>query len=1049
MPPALHMRASAAFAPNNPISDPAAMHLQTSTRDLVGDDTRLDALPCREGRPDSLAFSGKLYGRAPQLEDLAASHALARVGRPSLLLVTGGSGVGKTALVLEARRSVFPATACFLHGKFDQYERDTPYSGILAACKGLVQQLPTTADRDCQREQIQAAVAPHGQLLVDVLPELAPLLGPQPPLPDLPPNEHENRFRQVFRRFIGVFARQQNPLILFVDDLQWADPASLHLIQTLLTDERQLHLAIIGAYRDNEVTGSHPLLQTVAELRAAKLPVQTIALAPLAATDLRQWCMELLDTDREQAQLLSQVLLQKTDGSPFFVRQFLLFCRRQQLLLHDADHGGWQWDLDAISQCEVTDNVADLMARRLGTLNPETRELLSIAACLGDHFDTRTLAQASGHDLGQVMTALCEALLEKLIALKPQPTKSDHAAAPPPGLRCRFLHDRIRQAAYARLTAEEQARIHLRIGNLLLIQRTGRTGSGDIFEIVNHLNAGTAQIHDEEEQLQLAALNLTAGEKAKAAAAYGAATQYLSAGLRILPPAGSGNPTRLHYDLQLALAECAYGNGDFAAAEQAFDDLLTNTQSPLLQAKVYKTKVVLYEHLGNPRQALQCALTGMKLLDFEIKTSPLWWRIVRELLPLKRQLRGKGLARLQDLKPMWDRKMILAMDIAHKAIPAAYFLDTRLVILLSLQMSALSLRHGHTNSTPVAFATLGVLWGSFLGDYQNGARIGEIALRLSEHPAYRDVRCKTNFIVGNYIAGWSAGSGHALALMQKGVREGVASGETTHLTYCAVNEMLIRFTTGAPLVAILDNNREYEEIFAASRYHEMTSIAHALKQNIDKLRAAEWDGIDASDSGYNEPEYLARIEPQAIRTTLYLFYFHKMVVHTIFNHYDLARQTGAKIARNIEEVLFGSPQTAYFFLYYGISITMRFQSFPLQQRAGYLFALLRYRRKMRRWAASCPGNFRHQSLLLDAETARITGRTTAAATLYDKAIAAAQESGALHHTALANELAAMMHLANHNEPAARRYLAAALDAYQDWGARAKVNQLKATFPHLL
>ncbi len=1047
LPPVPRIRAHPAVTPTNPNHNQAAMPRQTSTCDLADRQTRPIAFPCKEERPTGLSFSDKLYGRAPQLEAMAASQTLARAGRPSLLLVTGGSGVGKTALALEARRSILPATVCFLNGKFDQYERDTPYSGILEACKGLVQQLLAAADRDRRRDQLREAVAPHGQLLVDVLPELAQLLGPQPPLPDLPPHECENRFRQVFKKFITVFARPESPLILFLDDLQWVDPASLHLIQALLTVERKLHLAIIGAYRDNEVAASHPLTQAVADLRAARLPVQTIALTPLAEADLREWCMELLRTDRASAQLLSQVLLQKTDGSPFFVRQFLLFCRQQQFLQHDADRHGWQWDLQAISRCGVTDNVADLMASRIDTLNPETRELLTVAACLGNHFDTRTLAMTSGHELGQVMTALCEALLEKLIAIEPPPTPAV-AGTPPAGLPCRFLHDRIQQAAYARLTDDRRAGLHLHIGNLLLAQWQDEA-TGDIFSIVNHLNIGAALILDDQQRQRLAQLNLAAGEKAKSAAAYAAAFQYLSAGLRTLPPAQSEEAYTLQCDLQLAQAECAYLNGDFASAEQYFDDLLARTQSPMLQARVYKTMVVLYEHQGNPRRSFQCAAAGMRLLGFTIPTLSLWARIIRQLLPLRLQLRGKGLTRLRNLKPMRDQEMILAMDIAHKAIPAAYFLDTRLVIFLSLLMSAMSLRHGHTNSTPVAFATLGVLWGSVLGDYRNGASIGELALKLCRYPGYRDVRCKTNFIVGNYIAGWAAGSGHALELMRKGVQEGVASGETTHLTYCAVNEMLVRFISGAPLPAVLDNYREYEEIFAGSRYNEMTSIAQALKQNIDRLASPAWEGIDASGDGYDEREYLAGIEPQAIKTTVHLFYFHKMVVHTIFNHYELARETGARIARDIEQVLFGSPQTAHFFLYHGIGIAMRFNTFPPLQRARHLFTLLRYRRKMRKWAANCPGSFRHQSLLLDAETARITGRTSAATTLYDRAIAAARASGSLHHAGLANELAGMMHLATRNEPAARRHLAAALDAYREWGALAKVNQLKATFPNLL
>lgn len=1020
----------------------------TNTGDTRSSKTAQDLSPPQEKCLGNLPFPDKLYGRQRQLATLATTYTLARAGQPALTLVSGCSGVGKTALVQEARRTVFTDKTLFICGKFDQYQRNTPCNGILDACKHLVRQLLDSQDHDRLRRQIMAATAPHGQLLVDVIPELEVLIGQQPVLPELPPAESENRFQQVFKKFISHFAQPDKPLIIFLDDLQWADLASLKLLQTLLTDNQKRYFSLVGAYRDNEVAATHPLLQTIDELKAAQSPLHSITLPPLTENDLCQWCMEILHCDRQQAQPLSRLLLTKTDGTPFFVRQFLLFCHHAQLLYHDAGQGTWQWDLDNIAQCAVTDNVADFMARRLDTLRPATGDLLSIAACIGNHFDTNLLTSVSGLDREETMTALCEALIEKLIALAPPPDRNSQTDTTPLGLHCIFLHDRIQQAAYARLNETQRSRLHQQIGNHLLSQWDKEENSGDIFPIVNQLNAGAAHIEEQAQRLRLASFNLVAGDKAKAAAAYNAAAQYLTAGLQVLPPAITKETYTLQFDLRLGLAECDYLNGDFAKAEQAFDNLLSKTQSPMAQAKAYKTKVVLCEHRGDPRQSLQCAITGLRLLGFEIPTTMLWWQIIKQLLPLKYMLRNKGLDRLQNLEPMHDQKRIMAMDILHKAIPAAYFLDTRLVILLSLLMSAMSLRHGHTNSTPVAFATLGVIWGSFLGDYRNGARIGEIARELCQYPDYREVRCKTNFIVGNYIASWSAGSRQALELMRTGVREGVASGETTHLTYSAVNEVLVRFSSGAPLPAVLNNYREYSEIFTGSRYYEMTSIAHALKRNIEKLIAAEWDGIDASSAAHDEKEYLARIEPQEIRTTLYLFYFHKMVFYTIFNHYDLARQTGARIVRDVEEVLFGSPQTAYFLLYYGLSITRGFADLPPHRRAWYLVALRRYQRKMRKWAADCPGNFHHQSLLLEAEIARITGRITTAATLYEKAIAAAGESGFLHHAGLANELAAMMHLANNNETVARHSLAAALSAYQEWGAQAKVNQLKKKFPDL-
>ncbi|MDH3393787.1 MAG: AAA family ATPase, partial [Desulfobulbaceae bacterium] len=622
---------------------------QPSSKTICHLPTTSGAPLCRDDRPDRIIFPDKVFGRQPHLDALSEAYAkYACAGHPTLLLVYGGAGTGKTALVKEARRTVFPGNPFFLHGKFDQYERYTPYNGILRAAKALLEQILTGSDKKNISSRILAAVGLHGKLLTDVLPELELLIGAQPPVSELPPVENEIRFQQVFKKFVTVFAQPTSPLVIFFDDLQWVDQASLNLIQKLLANDRPHHFMIIGAYRDNEVTPPHPLLQTIAELKDAQLPVQTLAVEPLSETYLNKWCMEIFATGQDQTLPLTRTLLKKTDGNPFFARQFLLFCHRADLLSFNAKGGGWQWTIDTIDQCNVNDSVTDLMARRLGSLGPAAREVLSIAACIGYQFDSTTLFTVSGIERKQIITALCEALLEKLITL--DEPDSDQENLKTGGFRCRFLHDRIYQAAYALLSNEKRSRLHLKIGTMLL-HRQDTENTGEIFEIANHLNEGAALITDDELRLRTANLNLMAGEKAKSAAAYAAAAQYLAAGLKILPTSSKQEIYKLGWNLKLAQAECEYLNGDFTKAEESFLALLQNTQSPLDRARIYRTKVVLYEHLGTPHQSYECGVAGMNLLDFPMPLHPSWCLLLKELLPLLYKLRGKGLALLQNLKP--------------------------------------------------------------------------------------------------------------------------------------------------------------------------------------------------------------------------------------------------------------------------------------------------------------------------------------------------------------------------------------------------------------
>ena len=559
---------------------------------------RIDPFPLgAHDSSDRLLIPEKLYGREPEIETLLAAfdRVVAR-GTPEVVLVSGYSGVGKSSVVNELHKALVPPRGLFAAGKFDQYKRDIPYTTLAQAFQTLVRQILVRSEAELNqwRSALREAVEPNGQLIVNLIPELEFIIGKQPPVPDLPPQDAQNRFQMVFRRFLGVFSRSEHPLALFLDDLQWLDTATLDFLEHLVTHSDVQHLLLIGAYRDNEVTPSHLLLQTLEAIRKAGVPVQDIVLAPLGIDDVGRLLADALRCAPERTRPLAQLIHEKTGGNPFFAIQFFTALADERLLAFDPVARVWQWDMDRIHARNYTDNVVVLVAAKLKRFSPIAQEVLKRFACLGNVAGISTLALVHGETEEEVDAALWEAVRAGLVF------RQDDI--------CKFLHDRIQQAAYSLIPEKNRAGVHLRIGRALLASMTPEQLDEQLFDVANQLNRGATLLTDHYEKAQVAAIDLRAGRKAKASAAYASARAYFSAGMALLDEDDWAGQFELSFGLWLERAEAEFLTGHFEEAEHLIQELLPRAVSKVDQAAVYRLKVFIQTMKSENAQAVALSL---------------------------------------------------------------------------------------------------------------------------------------------------------------------------------------------------------------------------------------------------------------------------------------------------------------------------------------------------------------------------------------------------------------------------------------------------------
>jgi serine/threonine protein kinase len=588
---------------------------------------------------DRFTIPEKLYGRQTEVETLL--KAFDRVANPlsspltkgghrggEMMLVAGFSGIGKTAVVNEVHKPIVGARGYFIKGKFDQFNRNIPFSAFVQAFRDLMGQLLSESDAQLQawKTQILEAVGENGQVIIEVIPELERIISPQPPAVELSGTSAQNRFNLLFQKFIQVFTTQEHPLVIFLDDLQWADAASLKLLQLLMVESTVGYLLVIGAYRDNEVLAAHPLMLTLEAIAQSDSIVNTITLQPLSHASLNQLVANTLNCSTALAQPLTDLVFQKTQGNPFFATQFLKALHQDCLINFDTQLGHWQCDIAKVRSATLTDDVVEFMALQLQKLPKATQTILQLAACIGNSFDLSTLAIVSEQTEAEAATHLWKALQEGLILPQSevykfylgtvQTTDTTHES-----VIYRFLHDRVQQAAYSLIPESEKKATHLKIGQLLLGKTPQLTQKDNIFDIVNQLNIGIELIVNQAQLNHLASLNLLAGKKAKAATAYVDAARYLNTSLALL----ESDSWQTQYDLTLAIyletAEAEYLNVNFSRLESLAQIVFSHAQTLLDRIKIYELQIQSYQSQSMMTRAIDIGFEALEALGINLSPS--------------------------------------------------------------------------------------------------------------------------------------------------------------------------------------------------------------------------------------------------------------------------------------------------------------------------------------------------------------------------------------------------------------------------------------------
>ncbi|HEY0076161.1 MAG TPA: AAA family ATPase [Abditibacteriaceae bacterium] len=1021
----------------------------------AGSDTGNFALG-RHDASSELRISHKLYGRENEVLQLLQAFERSTNGGREMVLVAGFSGIGKTSVVQEINKPIAQRRGFFVGGKFDQFRRDVPYSALIQAFQELIHQVLTQSEERVAhfKAHLIEAFGPNGQLLIEVIPELELIVGPQPPVPDLGPQETLNRFNFVLSRFVRVWAQAEHPLALFLDDLQWAGGASLNFLQTLMGEGECHHLLIVGAYRDNEVSSSHPLMLALDEIRKIGAPIQEITLVPLEADHVSQLLEDTLRCSRADAEPLAALLLQRTEGNPFFINQLLQSLHDENLLRFED--GKWRWDLEAIGQANLTGDIVELMGGKIKKLPAATQDAVKLAACIGNRFDSRTLSLVQGQSAAQVGADLWEALRAGLITplsgnyqMLPLLDETSQHTEPQSIVTYKFLHDRVQQAAYSAIEESQRPALHLKIGRLLLENASKEERDDKLFDITGHLNEGRALIEESEELHRLVRLNLQAGLKAKASAAHSASVQYFALAQEIAPQSLWQDDYATMFRLARERSESEYLEGHFEQAETQFGIALSHAQNVLERAAVERIRIQLYITRGEYLAAVKVGLDILSALGLVLPARPSQRHVVQELARSKWHMRGLKIADLQNAPRLTDVHQETILSLLASLGAAAYLASEQtLFSVMVLKSVNITLRYGNSDYAAQAFAFYGLMLGSGLGDYNSGDQWGRLSLKLAEDTGSAAVKCVTYFVYPTYLSHWRRPVEEGVEFFWQAYQFGLEAGDLVYSGYSIVSAILQRATSGLTLNEQLETIEKYSGFLHWTKEANQLAITQLVRQSCLNLQGRTAGRTSLDGEGFEEKRVLSEVwSDTESGTGRCAYYITKLRLFYLWGDYpaalDMARQAERLILALLGQIWV--PEANFF---YSLSLAALYPQATEADKKAYWKQLRKNQKQMKRWAANSPENYAHKHFLVAAEMARLKDRNVEAAGLYDAAIRAAQESGYTQNEALSNEIAARFYQSHGRAKIAQIYLEEAHYLYEKWGASAKVAVLEEAYPML-
>ncbi|MEM9539949.1 MAG: AAA family ATPase [Cyanobacteria bacterium P01_E01_bin.42] len=1001
----------------------------------------------------------KLYGREVEVTQLMDTFARVASGNIELMLVSGYSGIGKTAVVNEVHKPIVKARGYFISGKFDQFKRNIPYAALTQALGELIGQLLTESFEQLVtwKEKLTKALGENGKVIIDVIPQVEYVIGSQPDIAEVGASESQNRFNRVFKKFINTFATKDHPLVVFLDDLQWADNASLKLIQELITDVESQYLLLMGAYRDNEVSPTHPTIITIEEIKKAGSIVNNIVLSPLHRDNIREFVSDTLQ-ESEKSQDLADLLFNKTQGNPFFLTQLFKTLYQEKLLFFDFTQKEWSWDIRQIQAVGITDcNVVELVARNISKLPDATQQALKLAACIGNRFNLDMLAIAGEQSLLTTANQLWEALQSGLvlplssaykIALGLEQDEETTLDREEVRVSYKFLHDRVQQAAYSLIPESEKKWTHLKIGQLLLQKTQRDILENNIFDIVNQLNIGVDLISQLEKREELARLNLIAGRKAKVATAYQASVTYLNTGLSLLPEQAWEIYYELTRDLHLETYEAEYLNTNFVGAEKLEKIALEKIKTQLETVKIYELKIPFYLQQNQPQEALNTGLKILKNLGIVLPESPNKVNLIIGLIRNKLQLGRKNIEDLELLQLMTDPYKLAAMRILVAISPATLMTNPMLLPLIIFRMIALSLQYGNSSLSAFGYVNYGMLLCGPLSDLDSGYQFGKLAVELVEQFKAKELKAKINFYFNAFIKHWKDPIEETIKPFLDTFQSGLETGDIEYACYAAWGYANFPFWGGRSLDSLARNQAQYLDVMIGYKMNTVSDLTKIWYQAVLNLIGQSNNKAKLVGEQFNEEENIPKFIESKNHAVIVDFYVCKLIVLYVFKEYNQAIEI-AELAEKYKENLGALMQLGELNFYSSLVFLINdFHTIQSKQK-HYLKKVAINQKQMKRWAQSAPMNFQNKYDLIEAERARVLGQPLQAMEFYDRAIAGAKEQGFVHEEAIANERAAEFYLSLKREQVAKAYMTQAYYAYIRWGAKAKVEDMDEYYPHLI
>ena len=999
----------------------------------------------------------KLYGREKELEVLLDAFDRVVSDKSEMLLIAGYSGIGKSALVNEIYRPITEKRGYFISGKFDQYNRNIPYKAFVNIFQDLVKQLLSESQQQLEdwKQKLIISLGENAQVIVEVIPDIEIIIGEQPPLAELGVNESQNRFNLVFQTFIKVFTKPEHPLVVFLDDLQWADGASLRLMHLLMSHPSP-GLFLIGAYRDNEVSTTSPLSITLEEIAGAGAILNYISLSPLSLENVTELIGDTLNLPIMDVTSLAKLVFLKTAGNPFFLNEFLKSLAQEKLISFDDKSRIWTWDIEKIEKRGFTDNVVEFMTGKIQLLAMNTQDILKLSACIGNQFDLKTVGLVAGYSIEDTFNYLHPAIMENFIILIGSISDSDFIPSSENSIEERipeykFAHDRVQQACYSLIPEMERAKTHFQIGRLLESRMSQEEKEDNIFSLVNQLNFGISLLQSQKERIELASLNLIASRKARASSAYQATIDYAKTGIALL----GQNGWKENYQMNLAFhdlgSEVASLVGNFDLMNEWMQDLLNNASNSLDQVPIYFVKIQALASQNRLPEAIATGKYILSKLDIHFPEQPTPENYLEGMNEINLLLGERKIEELFSLPKMKDPEILSIMNIAACLIPSCYNSGSPLFPLLIILLVNLSIQFGNSQISAFSYATYGILLNNILHDIPSMDEFRHVAYRLVLEPENKLMRSATHITIGLFLLHRKFHLRETIPILQDGYQVGLETGALEFVGYNGYSLCLNSFWLGDPLPALKTKILAYRD-----KLREVNQLTAANYCSIFLNAALEISGKEdhmGTDFLVSRQKTIEEAKASDDRTRLFYFYIHELFVHYLFEEYELAEEDATR-AREYLTAGGGTIGEVNLYAYDSLLILSQLSTQEANKQDIPHTDTKEWKRieenqsQLEYWATYAPMNYSHKWNLVEAEKHRVLGEKQSAQDFYDRAMEFAKINNYTQEEAIANELYAKFWLQLGKKEFAQVHLKKAYYLYSSWGAKGKLALLANKYPFL-